>query len=449
MMEGLEEIAVIHSTADYAQALFVKEFLKWTGFSYFDYVYNDLYDNFNETLRKSKNHFDAIFYINDFQKKFESKFENLTDNNVHLFLSHSDLYANDGLENKKICRWNAETLKVIWKNILQQVYREKSIVVCLEVFEEMADIYCRYDLFRKLLNNTESIFKQVIEQKGYDAYVDGLKKQKNQWEKAYISLSIYFAKIKNGNIEGEEHLEYARLYCKRKLNEINRLLNERPQYSTPDLVRELHNLYSRTLHNLYMAESMASKVFEISQDYENIAIPALHNCTQSCNVDACNSFHFYRLGKLYEKYGKKEQAVFIYEKSHKLNPLNFRTAYKLAADCIRKQKYTEAQIWLLNILYILQLDMNNMKKCEDILSKLPPLELEYVSKCYMLLARIENYKDDKDIDNLNHCYKMAEKISDILDNNVFIQEIYSDKPLFVNYLRNRLSIASIKKKIQA
>lgn len=447
-MQGLEEIAVIHSTADYAQALFVKEFLKWSGFSYFDYVYNDLYDKFNENLEKSNNHFDAVFYINDAQEKYESRFGNLTENNIHLFIKYSNINLNDEEKHENNCIWNSETLKRMWKDILKQIYKDENTTNTLRIFDEMSEIYCRYDLFRKLLNNTESVFKQVLEEQGYNAYVKGLKNQKNQWKKACDDLRDYFGTIQNNSIKGIEHLEYAKLYCKRKINGINRLLNEQSQYNISDMVREIHSLYSRNYNNLYMAESMAAKVFEISQDYENIAIPALHNCTHNCKVDACNSSHFYRLGKLYEKYGKKEQAAFIYEKSYTLNPLNFRTVYKLAADCIRKQKYGEAQIWVLNILYILQLDIENVENCKNILCKLPPLELEYASKCYMLLAKIETYKDNRNQDNLNYCYEMAEITNKIIQNNIFVQEVYSDQPLFVKYLKTKLSLNSIKKKIQ-
>lgn len=447
-MEGLEEIAIIHSTEDYAQALFVKEFLKWSGFSYFDYVYNDLYDRFNKTLEKSKNHFDAIFYINDTQKKFESRLGNLTDNNIHLFLNYSDIRLDDKTEYGDDCVWNSQILKEIWKKVLKQIYKNEDISDSLHIFEKILEVYCQYDLFRNLLNNTESIFKQILEEKGYDAYADGLRNQKSQWKRAYINLNTYFAAVWDNAVKGIEHLEYASLYCKRKINGINRLLNERPEYNISDLVKEIHILYSRDINNLYMAESMAAKFFEISQDYENIAIPALHNCTRNCKVDACNSLHFYRLGKLYEKYGKKEQAAFIYEKSYKLNPLNFRTVYKLAVDCIRRQKYEEAQMWILNILCILQLDIDDMEICKNTLYKLPPLELEYAMKCYMLLARIEIYKDNKNPDNLDYCYKMVDMIDRVLNDNTFIQRIYSDQPLFISYLRNRLSLDSIKKKIR-
>ena len=47
--------------------------------------------------------------------------------------------------------------------------------------------------------------------------------------------------------------------------------------------------------------------------------------------------------------------------------------------------------------------------------------------------------------HLNLVWKECDRV---LNDNTFIQRIYSDQPLFISYLRNRLSLDSIKKKIR-
>ena len=109
-MRKLEEIAVIHDIDNYEQSLFLERFLRWTGFVCFSYTYNDVYDEFNQYLEKSKNNFDAIFYINDNDGRLESRFGHLTENNVCL-----------QIETSKTDYQNIEILKSIWKKILQMV----------------------------------------------------------------------------------------------------------------------------------------------------------------------------------------------------------------------------------------------------------------------------------------------------------------------------------------
>ena len=88
-MQGLEEIAIIHSIDDYQAALSLKEFLKLNGFSYFTYAYNEIYDELNDLLKESNNHFDLIVYINDVSGKFQEKFGHLTNYNINVNIAHT------------------------------------------------------------------------------------------------------------------------------------------------------------------------------------------------------------------------------------------------------------------------------------------------------------------------------------------------------------------------
>ena len=81
-MKNLQEIAVIHSIDDYAAGMIIEQFFKWTGFSYYIHVYNELDDSLNEMLFQSSNPFDTMIFINDKDEKFKSRFSQLANNSM-------------------------------------------------------------------------------------------------------------------------------------------------------------------------------------------------------------------------------------------------------------------------------------------------------------------------------------------------------------------------------
>ena len=83
--------------------------------------------------------------------------------------------------------------------------------------------------------------------------------------------------------------------------------------------------------------------------------------------------------------------------------------------------------------------------------KLPALELEYVCKCFVLLAEIERRETMiMDEEFYNHCLKMQEDVAAIIKNkkNGFINEMYSDAEQYKMYLAEKLSISAIREKIK-
>lgn len=165
-MKGFEEIAVIHGIDNYDEARFLEGFLKWIGVSFFDYVYNDLYDEFNQYLENSGERFDMVIYINDENDKYISRFGCLSKTNIKLnFALSGDLDVDN------------ELCKGIWKIIAEDIYSNStnqelnadneikpiSINVhkgntfarnnkdgCTQIFEELAEIYVENNLFTEI-----------------------------------------------------------------------------------------------------------------------------------------------------------------------------------------------------------------------------------------------------------------------------------------------------------
>ena len=451
-MQELEEIAIIHSIDDYQAALSFKEFLKLNGFSYFTYAYNEVHDELNDLLKRSNNHFDLILYINDVSGKFQERFGHLSNYNINVEIDQKKLWKRSITnENKKRQILDSAVLKDIWKKILTAVYAGKDVDISgsLELINHMIDVYCEYDLLRKLLNNTESWFRQINADEGFEVYQKGLLGLKEEWKKALdrLECSPHIDAV-NGKIVGEEHLDYAVLYCKRKINEICNMLNQSIEYDSWTLLQEADKMHTKYENDFYMAENIIAQTAIKSSEYKSLSILAIRNCTQKCQVPACNSFHFYRMGKLYEKANKNIQAEQSDEDAYRLNPLNFRALYKIAMNS-RNEKYSEAaRKEFRNILRILHVPLGDTRAMEKTVKKLPALELEYICKCYVLLADIELHVEKPDYGYYNYCLNMMEIAVKNIRENQFICEMYGDHPDYVEHLEKRLSMNAIRKKVQ-
>lgn len=442
-MRKLEEIAVIHDIDNYEQSLFLERFLRWTGFVCFSYTYNDVYDEFNQYLEKSKNNFDAIFYINDNDGRLESRFGHLTENNVSL-----------QIETSKTDYQNIEILKSIWKKILNTVYLEekikkdkeenmvKPIVVnvhakyqsksqlgehisteeilssevndnmckkvdgCLEIFGKLVEVYCKCDLVHEI-----SLQKFSERERDYTKICKD-KLSKEIWKKALKELEEYTA---NEGM-GFEHFEYARIYCKRMENELCRVLSLPMKYSAIELANHADTLNIKTGYTFHILRSMLAEIYNGADDFDYISMVVMHDYIKNLNVDACKSIGEYEIGKLYFQHGKKEQAFALFKKSFLHNKLNWNTIRGFAIDSDRKENYKEEEMWLLNMLQILQLDFEDVRKCDENLCKLPVLELKYAKNCYSLLRKVNRMLGNRT--NEDYFSMMEEKTKNILEKNL-------------------------------
>lgn len=444
-MKGLEEIAIIHSVDDYSVGLFLKENLKLEGFSYFVYAYNQLDDKKNDILSESNNQFDLILYVNDQNDKWQSRFGHLSHHNLNIQMENKEIWESSG-------KLNNRRLKEIWKDILKEMYADsQDLYECMDIMNTISDVYCEFDLFRKLLNNTESWFRQVKTQISEDIYKNSLTQQKKVWSKALERLQQFSDGIDTGRVlQGQEHLDYAMLYCKRKINDICDLLGRKFEYDSWKLISDADDMHVKYKTDFYMAENIIAKNARKSLEYKGLALMAMKSCTQECGVSACNSFHFYRLGKLYERFEKTIQAERAYEESYRINSLNFRALYKIAVNSLNRKYYDISRKELEDTLDLLQISTRNLTTISDTVRKLPSLELEYVCKCYVLLAEVEDKEGHIDYQYYNSCKKVIDLILEIIekDENEFIKNMYADYPKYRQYLKSRLSMNAIKEKVK-
>ena len=444
-MRGLEEIAIVHSADDYSVGLFLKENLKLNGFSYFMYAFNELDDKKNDILAKSDNHFDLILYVNDQNDKWQNRFGHLSNHNVNVQMSNVQIWKEPG-------KLNDGKLKEIWADILEEIFvNDQDIQVRIGIMWKLAEIYCRYDLFRKLLNNTESWFRQVRNETSEEIYEKSLIQQKKIWDKALKELEQYSVWAdSNGEIKGMEHMCYAILYCKRKINDICDLLGRKFEYDSWDLLSESEDVLRKYKTDFYMIENIIAKNARKSWEYKGLALLSMKSCTLSCEVPACNSFHFYRLGKLYEKSEKVIQAESAYEEAYQLNSLNFRALYKIAVNSFSRNYFDTARDEFEEILNLLQIPVGKYNAIAERIKKLPALELEYVCKCYFFLSEIEKKEEHVDYQYYDSCKETINLIVKTIENdqNTFVDNMYADQPKYRQYLKKRLLINAIREKVK-
>lgn len=443
-MEGLEEIAVIHSVDDYPVGLFIKESLKLEGFSYFTYAYNERNDQINDILKNSDNRFDLILYVNDQNGKFREKFGHLSRYNINVEISNEQIWTLPG-------KLDSKSIEKVWGKVIEELFvRQQDADDLRKIMRKIGEVYCKYDLFRKLLNNTESWFEQVKEEKSETIYRKQLEKQCEIWSKALEELEQYSEEIiGDRTLLGQEHLDYAILYCKRKINDICNLLGERFEYDSWELIIECNKMHTKYEADFYMAENIIAQNAKMSLEYKGMAFSAMKDCIRQCRVPACNSFHFYRLGKIYEKAEKVIQAEFAYENAYRINPLNFRALYKNAVNSRERKYYDIARKEFERILELLQVLTEDIERFLETVTKLPALELEYICKCYVLLADLEEREEHIDYRYYNSCAKVINLIVEMVrdDKNIFLKKMYGDQPEYKKYLEQRLSLNAIKEKV--
>ena len=451
-MKGLEEACIIHSADHYAQAQYFREFLKWTGISYFEYVYQEKDEQLNDSIldQEKQNHFDFILYIAEEKKtvKWKEKFQNLS--NVHLPIELEGIWQREGELLKE------EILKKYWEKLLKKVSPDNSVLKNL--FNVLIKQYCKEDLLRILLNNRYDFWTDIDETDNEEKRKEKYVLMHEAWERVICNLEEHVVSTRNEMMkDGEEYNQYALFYCKRKVNELCTLLKIKLHYDTGELLEQIDNMYARGC-KFYMMENLKSQIADIDSAYRVRTISYIKNCARACKVDACNSFHYYRLGKKYERIERSLEATRIYAISWQKNELNFRSLFKLAVDYFVHDNLKKASELLFKILKILQVYESNELDLEQI-KKLPFLELEYASKCFVLLGRIAEELNRKEA---SHFY--YEKVLDIAkskpEENIFVQEMYpeskgnkedkEDKEMrcVAQYLENRLRKETIEKRLE-
>lgn len=422
-MKGFGEIAVIHSIDNYDEARFLEGFLKWIGVAFFDYTYNDVHDEFNQYLENSGEKFDVVIYINDENDKYISRFGCLSKANIKLNFTLSD---NSDID-KELCR-------NIWKIIVDSVYssntyqeqgadieiRPISVNVrkdnafakndkdsCVQIFEKLAEIYVENNLFKEIGDGKIYLMNECeMKQDGQMAIEARIK----LWETVLDELDKVSI---NKDYVCFDNFYYAKIYCKKEIH-ILRCVTEKWVYTNEmrrkfqEIELDIENLPKDGVKYSNMSLGLIFDIYAMNPELYNGGINYQSRLIKKCKTNACKSEALHKLNRFYKNTDRGGRTEHLLEEVVKLNPLNFKAGFSLAMSYMNCRAYLKAKEWILNVLYVLQLEGDSQEELLDNLEKLPKTELEYVWKCYGNLKIIEkNTYNDESLKN--HYSAMQEK----------------------------------------
>lgn len=406
-MQKFEEVAVVRGIKDGKEAGFLLGFLKFAGVSAVEYVYNDLFDGFNKYIEKNKNKFDAVLYINDSGSRYLSRFENLGVANIQLNFSGAwelaemlkGIFSEVYLVEQAEYEWELRPIQVDVEEKKAEKKKENNMFAdALAVFGVLADVYCKNGLAGEIGNSKRYSPREKFNRWLAPGEVDEIKERIEAWQQALSGLEDA------GELKcfGIEHISYAKLFCKKEIFCLERMINKQ-SYSISDITGKAEDLAMKS--TMPAAKEIQAELYEWS-DVDSLSVVIQHEAVKKYRVDTCKSEALFRLGVLYKRQGKNEQAECMFERAFKCNSVNFKAIFSIAMHTLQNGRYDEAETWLKNMLCILQLDMNNNAVCEKNLKLLTPKELAYTKKCYANLYKIACRKND----NNNLYYKtMKEK----------------------------------------
>ena len=440
---GIGEACIIHSVHDYVFAMFFKEFMKWIGISFFDFTYHADDTELNEKIKD--NHFDFIFYINDKNNNLKNEYADLTDVYVDICTDKYDesIWTTVDSNNNSLVL-NKSILTDAFDQVIQKIFNGNEET--RKIFDSLAEIYCSENVLHKMLDNKYALSFAYGETRTIKQFLSDLAKQYRKWN--FIISELEKKKEEIAEIEiGFENYVYALVYSKRKSAEISSILRWKTPYQVKDLLNELDSIYFYR-PQFYMGESLKAKIASMDPNRQIMSVFYMKNCTDVCPTDACDSFHYYRMGKFYELLDRNDDAWLIYQKSYKKNPLNFRALFKLAVNKLNTEKYNEAEGYLKLILRILQICDDDCELIVDNLKYLPVLEMEYVCKCFLLLESLE-YRQNGNKDIAKIYYKNADRVHEIVESSWYLKEIYKKNyDSILECVRARLTEHVIQRKLR-
>lgn len=428
-MKGFGEIAVIHSIDNSDEARFLEGFLKWIGVAFFDYTYNDVHDEFNQYLENSGEKFDVVIYINDENDKYISRFGCLSKANIKLNFTLSD---NSDID-KELCR-------NIWKIIVDSVYssntyqeqgadieiRPISVNVrkdnafakndkdsCVQIFEKLAEIYVENNLFKEIGDGKIYLMNECeMKQDGQMAIEARIK----LWETVLDELDKVSI---NKDYVCFDNFYYAKIYCKKEIH-ILRCVTEKWVYTNEmrrkfqEIELDIENLPKDGVKYSNMSLGLIFDIYAMNPELYNGGINYQSRLIKKCKTNACKSEALHKLNRFYKNTDRGGRTEHLLEEVVKLNPLNFKAGFSLAMSYMNCRAYLKAKEWILNVLYVLQLEGDSQEELLDNLEKLPKTELEYVWRCYGSLKIIEKntYNDES---AKNYYIAMQEKTKKVLE----------------------------------
>lgn len=410
-MKGLHSACIVNGQMRSVMMTKIQGFFKWVGISYFLIESQDKNAIKESVLQENMANLDIIVLLNE---------KGATIYNAPQFEEVVDIDA------------SSKNVAEVIRRIYQYVMDVQSDVV----FEKLLSIYEQRNFATELANIKYSIHVYS------DDIMQDYRVQEELWKEVVKELEEF---EKEDLPKNREYLKHAIVYSKRKINELCNFLSFARIYDTMELLEEARQIWKYDA-DFSEGEVLQSKIVLSDSKYCLSSNIYLIDGKEKCKVPAIKSFYFYRMGKQQEKMGRMSLSKSSYEEALKLNHFNFRALFMLAVYYIRTQEYKKAERYLLDILSIINpfdiLPYFNPKN-------LTAIELEYVRKCYLLLARI-SLRMDYGKRFVNYQYERAIKLADTLDDNLYLSEMYPNKEQrdrVIKFLRHEHELKNIKKRI--
>lgn len=408
-MKNLQEIAVIHSIDDYAAGMIIEQFFKWTGFSYYIHVYNELDDSLNEKLFKNPYPFDMMIFINDKVERFKYRFSRLANSIISIEFHYGKFDGGEYLKNMP------------------------------DVIKFLIQVYYKYNLMPILY--TDSSITHGINVK------EPLLKYEAIWKNVLLDLKNYDKNIDNSAVLlGQEHLDYAILYCSWKLNCFCEVFGKIFEFDSWDLICQVENLHSKYSYNFYILENLIALFSMQSLEFKGLCLSAVKNCVNSCNNIFCRSLYYFQLGKTYKRFEKIIQSELSFENAYKANPLNYKALYQMATTCVFRKHYDISFDYFTDIFKILQVDTSSLNAFLISIKRIPPIELQYVSKSLYQLCIIETKQEHIDYNYLHSLLKLLSLTADVVKKgeNMILSSYF--EPRYIEMLVQDLSNSALAAK---
>lgn len=358
-MDGFRSICFVHQKDDAYETYYLKEYFKWIGFSYYDFLYRK--DNIvSQHPEKAK--FDIIVNINSVMPACEKDtIESTPDSKlVELSFKKSDTAF--------------PILRMLLKKIIAiQRYDDNQ---SKRLFD-LADIYEDNNLAGEIGEYTSVLLEKMKE---------------NSYERACACFSEVLDKLdlilkkSDGDFQGGkntfvEYILYAKYNCQHHLNMLFQAQKKKLLYDVEEFLNGINEIYAFD-EDFFKVEYLKAKVAQQDCLYNAYSTSFMTNCKERCPVEICRSYHYYAIAKWRENNNQPLEASKAYRLSYSNNPMNIKAIFKIAVE---KMEMGDSELAIEFFEKII-----DICDYQDEIGLMPPKEIEYAYKTRMLLSDLKD-----------------------------------------------------------
>lgn len=403
-MDQFRTACIIHKTRDNYAALLIKEFFKWMGFSYIDYVSYNIIDDV-QLLKKEKFH--VVVDINDTIPTVNKEF----------------------IANSKYIQIECDedtTEEVLFASLnFEKLFLEKDV----RVLNELKDIFVRLHLGSVFYAYT-TVLSTRFSNESIDVLIEIYHNALISLKELQEMLNYTEEQDKEEAVPFIEYFLHAKFLTQRKLNELCILHKRTVEYDLEKFLEDIDIIYKYD-ENFTMVEYQKANGAKLSPLKKPLARFFYERCIEKCESDICTTHYYYDLGKIFEQKDLLVRAENMFELSYKKNSANIKAIFKMGVFHKKYNRLEYARAYFKEIIKIWT-DIDNRKY-------IPLMELEYVCKGYKNIAQIE-IPGMKEI-----FYNMAQSVKEYIymdekdkEANVFIKRLYSPINIELDEVRSAM-----------